>query len=190
MLQHLLAGINAHINLDLGIAAAATSPGPQLPGLRRDVDRINEILTGLSAAMRESLAEVSPWIGVLDRVGGWGDDEMIRFSLSVARSEAWRFATELAPLPADAQAAPIRTRDARVARLAHVVLHPGWLRLPLLVVRSRESNDVARVIWVTTDFGPAEDGNGHPDASSRIHTSLCQGQGASCSNRRRYGSKR
>ncbi len=30
VLQHLLLGVNAHINLDLGIAAAQTSPGTQL----------------------------------------------------------------------------------------------------------------------------------------------------------------
>src|SRR5215203_4369433 len=40
VLQHLLAGINAHINLDLGIAAAGTAPGPSLAELRRDFDRI------------------------------------------------------------------------------------------------------------------------------------------------------
>jgi len=31
VLQHLLMGMNAHINLDLGISAALTSPGSDLP---------------------------------------------------------------------------------------------------------------------------------------------------------------
>jgi hypothetical protein len=39
ILQHLLVGINAHINLDLRIAAAEAAPGQALPGLRRDFDR-------------------------------------------------------------------------------------------------------------------------------------------------------
>jgi hypothetical protein len=40
VLQHLLLGIDAHINLNLGIAAAQTSPGTQLAGLRRDFESI------------------------------------------------------------------------------------------------------------------------------------------------------
>lgn len=101
VLQHLMVGINAHINLDLGIAAAEAAPGRGLPALRRDFDRINEILAGLVTGTRAALATVSPWIGLLDRLGGRHDDEVINFSFTVARSEAWRFATELAAVPAD-----------------------------------------------------------------------------------------
>ena len=35
VLQHLLLGMNAHINLDLGIAAARVAPGERLAGERR-----------------------------------------------------------------------------------------------------------------------------------------------------------
>lgn len=98
ILQHLLLGINAHINLDLGIAAAETAPGDALPSLRRDFDRINEILAVLLGGIERDLAEVAPWIGLLGRIGGRHDDEIVRFSIEVARSEAWRFATELAPI--------------------------------------------------------------------------------------------
>lgn len=146
ILQQLLVGMNAHINLDLGIAAAQTAPGEDLAGLRRDFDRINEILAGLVGGMGEGIAGVSPWIGLLDRLGGRRDDELINFSLTIARQEAWQFAVELAPLPLTHQAAPIRLRDTRVARLADVVLRPGWLRLGLLLIRSREPFDVRRTI--------------------------------------------
>ncbi len=50
------------------------------------------------AGIERDIAEVSPWIGLLGRIGGRRDDEIVRFSIEVARSEAWRFATELAPL--------------------------------------------------------------------------------------------
>src|SRR6266508_3815326 len=89
ILQHLLVGINAHVNLDLRIAAAATAPGPALPGLRRDFDRINEILGALIAGVESDLAEVSPWMGLLYRIGGRHDEEVIRFSIEMARTEAW-----------------------------------------------------------------------------------------------------
>lgn len=146
MLQHLLVGINAHINLDLGIAAAETAPGQALPGLRRDFDRINEIIASLITRVEHDIAEVSPWIGLLDRIGGRHDEVIVRFSIEVARTEAWRFAVELAALARDDWAGPIGARDARVAHLARRVLKPGWLSAGLLVIRARESNDVRRNI--------------------------------------------
>lgn len=148
ILQHLLVGINAHINLDLGIAAAATAPGQALPGLRRDFDRINEIIASLITGVVHDIVEVSPWIGLLDRIGGRHDDEIVRFSIEVARTEAWRFAVELAPVARDDWPGPIGARDARVAHIARRVLHPGWLSAGLLVIRARESNDVRRNIEV------------------------------------------
>ncbi|MDP9070856.1 MAG: DUF5995 family protein [Actinomycetota bacterium] len=146
VLQHLLVGINAHINLDLGIAAAGTAPGAALPGLRRDFDRINEILAVLMGGIERDLAGISPWIGWLGRIGGRHDDEVVRFSFEVARSEAWRFATELAPLPRQDWGGPIGGRDARTARLARVVLNPGLLTAGLLLIGARESKDVRRNI--------------------------------------------
>src|SRR5262249_50866715 len=46
VVQQLLAGINAHINLDLGVAAAITAPGEQLPSLQTDFNQINAVLAG------------------------------------------------------------------------------------------------------------------------------------------------
>ncbi len=46
ILQQLLSGMNAHINLDLGIAAAQTCPGDQLPQLKPDFDEINNVSGG------------------------------------------------------------------------------------------------------------------------------------------------
>ncbi|HEV7888784.1 MAG TPA: DUF5995 family protein [Acidimicrobiales bacterium] len=146
ILQHLLVGINAHINLDLGIAAATVAPGHKLAGLRGDFDRINEILASLMAGVEDDVCELSPWIGLLRRIGGRDGDALVKFSIEVARTEAWAFASELAPLAPDHWPGPIGARDAVVARLAHTVLHPGWLSVGLTVIRSREGNDVGRTI--------------------------------------------
>jgi hypothetical protein len=148
VLQHLLLGTNAHVNVDLGICAAETAPGDSLIGLRRDFDRINEIIASLIAGVEHDLAEISPWIGLLDRIGGRHDEEVIRFSMEVARAEAWRFAVELAPLARDDWGGPIGARDARISHLARTVLKPGWLTAGLLVIRARESNDISRNIEV------------------------------------------
>ena len=150
IVQHLLLGINAHINLDLGIAAATIAPGAALPGLRRDFDRINEILAGLVAGIEDDVAEVSPWIGLLKRIGGRDGDEIVRFSIEMARTDAWRFAVELAPLAPDHWPAAVAARDSVVTRLGRRVLDPGLVSAGLMVIRARESNDVPRIIRVLT----------------------------------------
>lgn len=147
ILQHLLLGINAHINLDLGIAAARTVPGPDLADLRGDFDRINEILAGLIDQLQGRMNEVSPAVGLLDLLGGRWDEEVARFSIEVARTQAWWFAVELAPLDEEARAAAINARDVGVARFARrVILTPGWLTVPLLPVRLAERAPAPAVI--------------------------------------------
>lgn len=147
ILQQLLVGTNAHINLDLGIAAAEAAPGPEFPPLRDDFERINEILFSLVRQTQEEIGEVSPWIAFLDRIGGRVGDEIVRFSLDIARAEAWAFGCELAPLPEAHWTSLIELRDRETALIAERVLSPGFLLSSgLLVIRLRESNDVARVI--------------------------------------------
>lgn len=145
ILQHLLVGINAHINLDLGVAAARCSPGDELPRLRRDYDRINAILASMIAAIQEDLRQVSPWLRWLDRFGARTSSELIRFSIVTARAGAWRFATTLAVTDASAWDAAIAERDRRVAEIGRLVTHPGaWMSAGLLAVRLRERSDVPR----------------------------------------------
>jgi hypothetical protein len=50
--------MNAHINLDLGIAAAQVAPGPALPALHTDFLCINAILASVVATVVPA-AEVS-----------------------------------------------------------------------------------------------------------------------------------
>lgn len=147
ILQQLLAGINAHINLDLGIAAAMVAPGAALPPLQGDFDRINDILFSLVQDVEQAIAEVSPGIAWLEKIGGKADDLLVRFSLKVARAGAWRLATRLAALPAESWFEPVAARDRDSARLGEEILDPGpFLRFGLLLIRLRETNDVRRVI--------------------------------------------
>jgi hypothetical protein len=143
ILQHLLVGINAHINLDLGIAAASCSPGPELPGLRRDYDRINAILAAMIAAVQDDLRQVSPWLGLLDRLGARTQSEVIRFSIVTARAGAWRFAEQLDATSEPRWDAVIADRDRRVAAVGQRVLQPGrWTTAGLWLIRLRERDDV------------------------------------------------
>ncbi len=152
VLQHLLLGINAHINLDLGVATAQTSPGAQLAGLRRDFDSINDILRAMLDDVQDRLAPVSPWMGVLDRAGGRTDEEILNFSIDRARQAAWRTAERLAPLGPEETQKEIDVLDRWVDVLAFVIQYPPGIsvRLAKLLVRLTESRDVAKIIDILT----------------------------------------
>ena len=147
ILQHLLLGMNAHINLDLGIAAAQTCPGEQLPALRRDFDEISNILAELVDEVQDKIGAVSPWLGLLDRVGGRTDEAIVNFSMQRARDAAWELAEKLAVLDADQQGPEIANRDRAMALFARGIRTPGITgSLAALAIRLRESNDVRGII--------------------------------------------
>ena len=149
VLQHLLVGINAHINLDLGVAAAETSPGPALAGLRGDFDKINEILASLVDGVEDELGKVWPWLKVLDWVGGRTDEQIIHFSIERARDEAWALAGRLAGATADERAAEIALVEARIAALGRLIRRPGiLLSLVQRAIRLGELRSVRRIIHI------------------------------------------
>ncbi|WP_372593532.1 DUF5995 family protein [Actinotalea sp.] len=153
ILQHLLLGMNAHINLDLGVAAAATCPGPAVADLRDDFERINDVLAELVDQMQLAIADVSPLTRSLDAVGLRFDEALTCFSLEHARRRSWEFAADLAAAVGDAgtrdpggAAAMIASRDEAVARNGARIADPGRpLRWLLPLARHRERADLAGV---------------------------------------------
>jgi hypothetical protein len=150
VLQHLLLGINAHINLDLGVAAAEAAPGDRLAPLRRDFDAINDILCSMVDGAQDRLARVSKWMSVLDRVGCRTDEEVLNFSIGKARACAWAAAERLNRLGGeDDKRREIEALDLRAAFRARLVRHPGvTYSAANLVVRLSERGDVAQIIDV------------------------------------------
>ncbi len=147
VLQHLLLGMNAHINLDLGIAAARVCPGEAIRGLEGDFRRINEILVSMIDEVENRLAEVWPLLRILDRLAGRSEETVVGFSLRGARALAWTVATDLAALDDRAQASRIAELDRVVAALGQDILHPGILAgAAVRAVRLGERRPVAEVI--------------------------------------------
>ena len=109
-----------------------------------------------STARQAALGEVSPWLGLADRIGGQGDEVLIRFSLAAARRQAWAVAVRLAPLAGAERARAIAAVDAAATRVGHGVEHPG---LPasglLLLVRARERTAPAEVMRLLASVRPA-----------------------------------
>ena len=152
IIQHLIIGMNAHMNLDLGIAAATVAPGAELATLEGDFKTINAVLSHLVDGFTADVVEVSPWIGLLDRIGGRADNVLINFSIGVARIEAWDLAGQLAPLSGPEWEPVVAARDEWTAGFGELLLHPGWLFSGgLLAIRLRESNDILRVIDVLSN---------------------------------------
>lgn len=127
ILQHLLLGMNAHINLDLGISAAFTAPGEAIGSLKGDFFRINLVLSSLVDQVQEELGAASPAIRLLDKAAGRWDERMAGEGLRLFRNRSWRMALRLAGQDGTAQQAEIQRQDARVARFGSRIAEPGPL---------------------------------------------------------------
>ena len=148
ILQHLLLGMNAHINFDLGIAAAEVATGANITGIMADFNRINGILRDLIDGVQKQIDNLSPWMAALDWVGGRKDEQFADFSLSKARQDAWRFAKELAAADVEQRRYLIQLRDRIVAELARLVEGRRSIRPLIHLIRCRESRQVGRNIEV------------------------------------------
>lgn len=147
--EHLLLGMNAHINLDLGVAAAAVSTPVDHQALRADFDRVNVVLFALLGELQAAMGAVSPWMSRLDRVGLGLDEAMMRFGIGGARSLAWDFSETLVAAHDRDRPALIAAQDLEARRLA-LALCGRWspLHLANRVVAARECRDRAQVIDV------------------------------------------
>lgn len=150
VLQHLLLGMNAHINLDLGIVAAEVAPGAQLAGMKGDFDLINGVLASQVDDLQRRMAEIWPAVRWIDGVGGTMDEAVINFSMRHARDQAWRFAVGLAAVQdSTMRLTAIRTVDEAMTAIGKRVLSPGVrLSTILTAVRLRERGSVAAKIDV------------------------------------------
>jgi hypothetical protein len=147
IVQHMLLGINAHINLDLAAAAASAAPGKEIGELRPDFNRVNDILTSVLADAQDIVGGFSPLLSMLDDVGGRTDEEILGFSIVEMRRQAWDHAVVLARQPDDDDRALLDIIDRKVAFLGRVVRDPGFpLSSAIRVIRHFEHDDVAEVI--------------------------------------------
>ena len=148
VLQHLLLGINAHINLDLGIAAAETMKGFPIEGIRKDFYTINSVLSELVDVSQKCLMEVNPLLKLLQMHRYKADELLVNFSIGTARDGAWMFAQELAGKSGAAYNACVATRDARIAELGRCLARPrsGAVRSTIRGIRMFEKQRVSDVI--------------------------------------------
>ena len=153
VLQHLLMGINAHINLDLGIAATEVSKGKNLADLETDFNKINEILSLLVHEVQGNLSMVWPALKYILKWSGKVDDYLIDFSMKLARNGAWKFANQFSLVSVEKKELEIALRDTKVAGIVNIILKPGRLAtIALRIIRITELGSVAGKIRKLSAF--------------------------------------
>ncbi len=143
--QHLLIGMNAHINLDLGIAAAEISTAENVKKLKNDFHKINEILSSLVDEVQFGLSSIWPalrWI--LSKFGNI-DNYLIDFSMEIARDGAWNFTNSIIKQQVEKWPDTIQLRDLKVAEKSKIITHPGkWMQFLLWIIRLGERGSVSQ----------------------------------------------
>ncbi len=152
VVQHLLLGINAHINLDLGIATASVSTPDNIESLHHDYNQINEVIANVYNSMDNALRKIS-WTAVfLKSLDTGGTHSVINFSIHKARDTAWSNAQLLTGMDISQADQVIRSTDAVISKVATAIQNPvgiiQWLTKSILLF---ESNDIRKNISILNE---------------------------------------
>ena len=147
-LQHIGLGMNAHINLDLAIAAAETMRTDEIDKLQSDFDLINKILADITDEMQQRLARASKICLLLDWLGQRADERIIDFSIGVARTQSWNVACELWAMEGDDVQNRIERLDSSVVQIGERLMRPRTrlFRFVLYLIKRFESEDVGKLV--------------------------------------------
>lgn len=142
VLQHMIAGINAHINLDLGIAASDTMGNESLEGIRNLFFQMNHVLADMVDEQKAKMANISSMFRWLMPLANKLDEKLVQFSITIARDGAWEFAKQYHVTTQKENLCTLR--DSSVSTLANAIVKPGF-RLTCLIktIRFFESGTVA-----------------------------------------------
>lgn len=145
IVQHLLLGINAHVNYDLprAVVEVADERG-ELHSIRPDFDAVNDVLATTYVDVVKDLDRVSRWVNRAARLGG---DHAFNFSLRLARARAWQAATAMYPMSADGRRAYAVELDRLVSVLALLITRPSPVARPILnLARRFEEHETTKVV--------------------------------------------
>ena len=124
IIQHLLMGVNAHINHDLAIALFEVDISSERADKYADHNLVNKILEDSTEGLKSEVStKYAPILRRLDRAAGTMDDRLIQFSIPKAREHAWAFAVALTNAPDDQNRKLIRRSiDEQAAVLARLIM--------------------------------------------------------------------
>jgi hypothetical protein len=145
IVQHLLIGINAHVNYDLAraVVEVADERG-DLQSIRRDFDAVNDVLAETYVDVVKDLDRMSRWVNSAARLGG---GRAFNFSLRVARRRAWQAASNMYTLSPAGRRAYSDELDRLVSVLALLITRPSPALRPFLsLARRLEEHDATKVV--------------------------------------------
>jgi hypothetical protein len=135
--------MNAHINLDLGIATHEVSEG-NLDAFRNDYNYINLILSSLTYGVISQLGTLSPLISILGFTGTKSNLMLVQFSLGNARDGSWCFAEELGLQKEADYNNFITQRDVEIAELGQsLITSKGFVKFGIWLIHLFEMKNVA-----------------------------------------------
>lgn len=126
VIQHLMLGVNAHINHDLALALLEVGLDPERPMRYLDHTAVNAVLERTTPALKAAVC--SQWAPVLERLdeaAGTLDDAATSFSIPKARDHAWAMAVAIdATRGTPGEGMMRRALDEQAAVVARVLLAP------------------------------------------------------------------
>lgn len=147
VLQHLMLGVNAHINFDLALSVVDSIPAEQLPAFRPDFEYMNAILDSLVDGMADDLATIFAPLRVINRLFRREDDLIVDFSMRVAREQAWHHVLTLSKLAGVEREREIARLERQATELASlVVARRSIARWLMWAIRRGERGTVPQII--------------------------------------------
>ncbi|KQT15463.1 hypothetical protein ASG31_14445 [Chryseobacterium sp. Leaf404] len=149
ILQHIFLGMNAHINLDLGISAASIMPYRKINPLKTDFERINSVIASINQNVQDSLNKICYPVNLIDKLSNGKDNAVLDFAISKARDTSWATAVISSNTPNFLNENVIGIVDYAAAKIASQILHPKLLSSNLAKeLKKCESSDVVKNIEI------------------------------------------
>ncbi|MDQ0591852.1 hypothetical protein QFZ37_000221 [Chryseobacterium ginsenosidimutans] len=149
ILQHIFLGMNAHINLDLGISAATIMPYRKINPLKKDFENINNVIASINQKVQDSLNKICYPVDLIDKISNGKDNAVLDFAISRARETSWATAVMTSNTPNFLRSSVIGIVDYAAAKVASQILNPKILS-PALTreLKKCESRDIVKNIEI------------------------------------------
>lgn len=149
ILQHIFLGMNAHINLDLGISAASIMPYRKINPLQKDFENINNVIASINQKVQDSLNRICYPVQLIDQLSNGKDNIVLDFAISKARDTSWATAVIASNTPNFLKEQVTNIVDYAAAKVATQILNPKILTPALLKeLKKCESSDVVKNIEI------------------------------------------
>ncbi|PQA91515.1 hypothetical protein B0A69_17050 [Chryseobacterium shigense] len=149
ILQHIFLGMNAHINLDLGISAATVMPYCKINPLKKDFETINTVIASINQQVQDALNKICYPVDLVDKISNGKDNAVLDFAISKARETSWATAVIVTNTPSFLRESVINIVDYAAAKVASQILNPKILTPALTKeLKKCESTDIVKNIEI------------------------------------------